>query len=494
MAGNPTFPGANTLHGQAPSHNQESGVHSRLNSGEVARQDEGQVLSPERIGNTSSHQIEQSILESPALGHLIPGAESCVVFFYDLVQRRFYPRAAINLSSEFVNALADKEQGERLIARAVEQSDPYLLVRLPGNNQFKSIRAQARREGIHTLWLTPWYRRDGGLSGVFIFASKQAFSPGKQAFAAAELLTELMSVEQATQGKGPVRVDEGPDGGIPYPFTIIGKDTEGNASRAQKGEHGVPAIYNDVVQKRAKRTEPDAVSVLSHELLSPLTLIKGYAATMLQLAEVITEEQGKQYLQGIQAATDRVIRLLENLRDISRLDISAPSLLLQPTPLSDLLRKAVSEIQGQTTEHVIKLQLPGSLPLANVDRQKMEQVLTNLLTNAVKYSPRGGDIEVMVWLASDEREVRVELERVPSLKYPCLIVSVSDSGIGVPESEQERIFERFYRVNNRLTRVTSGAGLGLHICKIIVEAHGGRIWVSNRVRQGSVFSFSIPVS
>ena len=99
----------------------------------------------------------------------------------------------------------------------------------------------------------------------------------------------------------------------------------------------------------------------------------------------------------------------------------------------------------------------------------------------------------MVWLADSESEVPWELEKVPLLEYPCLIVSISDSGVGIPESEQERIFERFYRVNNRLTRATSGAGLGLYICRIIVEAHGGLIWAGNRVRQGSVFSFSIPV-
>ena len=79
------------------------------------------------------------------------------------------------------------------------------------------------------------------------------------------------------------------------------------------------------------------------------------------------------------------------------------------------------------------------------------------------------------------------------MQYPCLIVTISDSGIGIPESELERIFERFYRVNNRLTRATSGAGLGLHICKIIVEAHGGHIWAKSKARGGSTFSFSIPV-
>jgi len=476
-------------------------VHSGFNSGEVSRQDEGQIASLRRIGaeSESSHLIGQSVLEVPALGHLIPGAESCVVFSNNLVQQQLCPRTAVNLSSEFVGVLADKEWHERLITKAIEQAEPYLLVHLTGNNQFKSVRTHARREGIRTLWLVPWYHRDGGLSGVFIFASQQAFSPGKQALAAAALLTELMSAGQVTRGPESVETNEEHDEGIPYPFAIIGKDAESNVPRMQKDEHGIPVIYNSAMQdalpvkERTKRTEPDAVSVLSHELLSPLTLIKGYAATLLQLAEVITEEQSTQYLQGIQAATDRVIRLLENLRDISRLDIAAPSLLLQPTPVPVFLRKAVSEIQGQTTEHVIKPRLSDSLPLVNVDRQKIEQVLTNLLTNAVKYSPQGGDIEAMAWLANSEREVQGELEKVPPLRYPCLIVTVSDSGIGIPEAEQERIFERFYRVNNQLTRATSGAGLGLHICKIIVESHGGRIWVGNRAREGSVFSFSIPV-
>jgi signal transduction histidine kinase len=422
------------LQGQVPSHSKESEAHSEFNAEEVACQDDRQISSLGRTEVGSRRAIGQSILEALALGDLIPGAESCVVFLYDLIQQQFCPQATVNLSSGFVDAIADKEHDERLIARAVEQSAPYLLVHLLGDNLFKSIRVHARREGIHTLWLIPWYRRDGGPLGVFIFASKQAFSPGKQALAAAALLTELMSVGQAIQSQESVRADEGPDEEIPYPFAILGKDTKDNASRAQEDEHGIQAIYHGVAQKQSKRAEPDAVSVLSHELLSPLTLIKGYAATLLQLAEVITEEQSKQYLQGIQAATDRVIRLLENLRDISRLDIRAPNLLLQPSPVPDLLRKAVSEIQGQTTEHVIKLQLPGSLPLVNLDRQKMEQVLTNLLTNAVKYSPQGGDIEVIVWLATSELEVQAELERVPPLRYPCLIVSVSDSGIGIPES------------------------------------------------------------
>jgi signal transduction histidine kinase len=451
-------------------------------------------------GSASNHLTGQSIPEVSALGHLITGAESCVIFFLDPIEHRLCPGASVNLSPEFISVLADKERDEQLITRAIEQPEPHPLIHISGNDQFKAVRTRARREGIRTLWLIPWYGYDGSLSGVFVFASRQVFLPGKQALAAATLLTELISAGRTAHGHGPVETDDEHDEGIPYPFTIIGKDARGSKPRMQKDEHGIPVIYNAVTQgnspvrKRSKRAEPDAVSVLSHELLSPLTLIKGYTATLLQLSDAITEEQSEQYLRGIQAATDRVIRLLENLRDISRLDIAAPNLLLQPTALPDLLRKVVFEIQSQTAEHVIKLHPAKSLPLVNIDRQKIEQVLTNLLTNAVKYSPRGGDIESTIWQARNEREVQEKLGDVPILVYPCLIVTVSDSGIGIPESEQERIFERFYRVNNRLTRATSGAGLGLHICRIIVEAHGGRIWARARIREGSVFNFSIPVS
>jgi hypothetical protein len=488
--------------GQVPSHSQESEVRGGLNLSESTHQDEGRLASGGKTGTESenSHLTKQSIPEVSALEHLVVGIESCVIFSLDPIEHHLCPRASINLSPEFVSVLANMEREEQLITKAIEQTKPYPVVYVPSNKQFKSVRKQARREGIKTLWLIPWHSRDGGLSGVFIFASRQVFTPGKQALAVAELLTELMSAKQVAQSEEPVETDEEDNEEIPYPFTIIGKDAGNSKPRMEKDEYGIPVIFNAAMQddppvpKRVKPTEPDAVSVLSHELLSPLTLIKGYVATILQLSDVITEEQSKQYLQGIQAATDRVIRLLENLRDISRLDIAAPSLFLQPTSLSDLLRKAVFEVQSQTAEHMIKLWPSDSLPSVNVDRQKIEQVLTNLLTNAVKYSPRGGDIEATAWLASSESELQGKLEKVPPLEYPCLIVIISDSGIGIPEAEQERIFERFYRVNNRLTRATSGAGLGLYICKIIVEAHGGRIWVNNRVWQGSVFSFSIPVS
>ena len=513
----------------------DAGLSEHITSEEMASQDEKQLVLLKRIGarlvNDDSGELSTPTIS--ILGHLIPGAESCVIFFSDPIRNQLYPEAVVNLSQEFVNLLHVKEQEEGLITAALEQAEPYLVIYLPGNKHFKPIQKIAHREGIRTLWLVTLRDRDKSLLGVILFASGQAFSPGKQALASAKLLTEWIStalneahgrkdnerlraafdsvsksemsinrankitvinqtLKQLTRPGEEQTAEEHNSKSIPGSITGR-RDTQSVKVPGYKDKHGIPVLYDASTQKQRKRAQPDAVSVLSHELLSPLTLIKGYSSTLLQLADVITEEQRTQYIQGIGAATNRVIQLLENLRDISRLELAVPSLIIQPTSLPDLLRKTVSEIQSQTTKHVIRLRQFGPLLMANIDRQKIEQVMTNLLVNAVKYSPQGGDIEVIVWLAHGEHELEEILGEIPPVKFPCLVVSITDSGVGIPEAELDQVFEQFYRVDNRLTRATSGAGLGLHICKIIMEAHGGHIWANSTLREGSTFSISLPV-
>ncbi len=240
------------------------------------------------------------------------------------------------------------------------------------------------------------------------------------------------------------------------------------------------------------KAETNIISVLWHELITPLTVIKGYASTLLQLEEAITAEQKQQYLRGIDSASNRVIRLLENLRDITKLE-DTDSITMQRIPLLDLLRQTASEMQNQTRQHVIKILPCPRLPLVTADPERIEMVLNNLLINAIKYSPQGGDIELGLRIVHDEAEMTYIFPGAPQTKTPCLIVSVADTGIGLPEAELDRIFEKFYRIKNRLAPVTPGAGLGLYICKIIVEAHGGRIWARNRLSGGSVFCFSLPL-
>ncbi|OGO23302.1 MAG: hypothetical protein A2144_12850 [Chloroflexi bacterium RBG_16_50_9] len=238
--------------------------------------------------------------------------------------------------------------------------------------------------------------------------------------------------------------------------------------------------------------ESDVISMLWHELLSPLTLIKGYTATMLQLNDVVTEEQRKHYLHGIESASNRMVRLLENLRDVSRLE-ETNYLATQTISLRDLLREVLSEVQNQTTKHFIRLRPHAPLPRIKADPERIAQVVNNLLVNAIKYSPEGGDIEVETRLFRSDSELKRMLGETPAVRLPCLVVSVADNGIGIPEGELDRIFEKFYRVNNKLTRAVPGVGLGLYMCKMIIEAHSGHIWARNRLNGGSVFSFSLPL-
>jgi signal transduction histidine kinase len=266
------------------------------------------------------------------------------------------------------------------------------------------------------------------------------------------------------------------------------------APRIYEDKHRLPVMYDVSLQEPKKQLKADTnnISVLWHELISPLTVIKGYAATLLQLNHAITEEQKEQYLKGIDAASNRVIRLLENLRDITRLE-ETDALNVQRISAFDLLRLVASEMQNQTTTHIIKLRPATRMPLVKADPEKIEMVVNNLLVNAIKYSPQGGDIEIDVNLVRDESELRRAFGDTPAVQLPCIIISVADTGVGLPEADLTQIFEKFYRVKNKLTNITPGAGLGLYICKIIVEAHGGRIWARNRLQGGSVFHFSLPV-
>lgn len=261
--------------------------------------------------------------------------------------------------------------------------------------------------------------------------------------------------------------------------------------RIFKDKDGIPVIYDaNTYEKRLDK--PDEISMLSHELLSPLTLIKGYTATLLQLNSVINEEQKDRYLRGIESAANKLIRTLENLRDLVQLE-ETDSYTYHPTSLSSVMQKVVSEVQSQTATHFIKFSRFTSMPKVNLNRQRIEQVIINLLYNAIKYSPRGSDIEVGINQVKNQSEMEKLFGNVPKIKFPCLVVSISDSGIGIPETELERIFNRSYRLDNRITRTTKGFGFGLYICRIIVEAHGGRIWARNRAQGGSTFCFSLPL-
>ncbi|MBI4303995.1 MAG: hypothetical protein HY665_06645 [Chloroflexi bacterium] len=459
-----------------------------------------------RQGQSSAHLLDNAVV----------GANKCAIFLFDPVKNHLSLMAQANLSPDFINALLKNGEGKRLVKLAA-QAKPYLVIHLPDNRKFRDLWELAERESIKTLWLVPWNGHNGSPFGVFLFAYEEICSPSRELASIMSLVALISSMFRHTsgdRGEGVATADDQLDSDIKVESNreiivaepagralatprqdepLHGKDEATGAPSIYQDGYGLPVLYDSATDVKRRKSQPDPVSVLSHELLSPLTLIKGYTATLLQLSDSITDEQKGQYLQRIEIATNKVIRLLENLRDIARLE-EKDTVAVEPTQLPDMLRPILSDMQSQTTKHIIKFRQNGRLPAVKINRQKIEQVMTNLLANAVKYSPKGGDIETTVRLVQDELEFEEIFGKRLRVKLPCLVVSISDSGMGIPDEELDRIFERFYRVESRLARTIPGAGLGLYICKIIVEAHSGCIWAQNKPRAGSVFSFSLPIA
>ena len=177
----------------------------------------------------------------------------------------------------------------------------------------------------------------------------------------------------------------------------------------------------------------------------------------------------------IGAEADRLSKMVENLLYASRIQAGGLTLNREPVALGPLAQHVAQRLAALSPLHTIEVHVDESLPTVLADYERLEEVLVNLAENAIKYSPRGGQVEISARATSDE-----------------VIVSVTDEGIGVSESDRDRLFERFSRLDSRLVRQMKGTGLGLFICKSIVEAHGGRIWAEAAPGAGSRFSFSLP--
>ncbi len=235
-------------------------------------------------------------------------------------------------------------------------------------------------------------------------------------------------------------------------------------------------LVHDLTREReADQLKSDFVASVSHELRTPLTPIKGFLITLLRDDRKFAEERRREYYQLMLAQAGRLERLIEDLLEVTRLESGASLVETTPIDARDLVAQVVARTAAQEVGREIRVAAPDHPVYARGDRVRTEQVVGNLLTNALRYSPAHEPVEVRV--VPQGREV---------------IVEVRDWGAGIPLDEQARIFERFHRVGSYLTRQTGGAGLGLYLAKRLVEAMGGRIWVSSRVGHGSVFLFALP--
>ncbi len=241
---------------------------------------------------------------------------------------------------------------------------------------------------------------------------------------------------------------------------------------------GAIANVRDITaQRREAELQNTFISVISHELKTPVSIIKGYASTLARTDATFSPETLREGLTVIEEEADRLARQIQDLLDVSRLAAGGTRLDRCDFALSSLVADVVRSFAAQVEGHFeFELRLADDMPPIHGDYERLRQVLSNLISNAIKYSPEGGTIRI---------GARAEGERA--------LVYVADQGIGIAPEEHEQIFQRFYRVDNRVRRQTQGSGLGLYLARAIIEAHGGRIWVESQLGRGARFLFTLPL-
>jgi PAS domain S-box-containing protein len=243
-------------------------------------------------------------------------------------------------------------------------------------------------------------------------------------------------------------------------------------------ENGANIIANvrDITRfRKAEEMKNTFISVISHELKTPVALIKGYAGTLRREDANWDEAAYQDALEVIEEEADRLTGLIENLLSASKLQAEGLRLAISEVDLLELATRSVERFRTQTDHHTLTLHFSPDFPIIQGDEIRLRQVLENLISNAIKYSPKGGQIDITGTFDDDE-----------------VTISVKDEGVGLLPDQLERVFERFYRVEDALSRSTQGTGLGLYLARAVIEAHGGRIWGESTPRQGATFSFSLP--
>ena len=240
---------------------------------------------------------------------------------------------------------------------------------------------------------------------------------------------------------------------------------------------GLMAVLHDVTeQRKLDDSRREFVANVSHELRTPLTNVRGYAETLMS-ADDIDRDIQMRFLGVISSEADRMTRIVKDLLTLTRLDYNRMEMHMQPMDLRELGQKAAAAMEGQAKSQGLTLtcDLPEEMPAVTGDPERIQQVIINIITNAIKYNKPQGSIAITGGVEEEQVFLRVE-----------------DTGIGVPKADLERLFERFYRVDKARSRESGGTGLGLAIAKQIVETHGGRIGFDSEYGKGSIVTLYLP--
>lgn len=248
--------------------------------------------------------------------------------------------------------------------------------------------------------------------------------------------------------------------------------------QAREGICGMIVFYDVTQMRRLEKSRREFVANVSHELKTPLTSIKGYVETLLDGA-IKDPKASLSFLSMMKEDVDRLTRLVENLLDLSRIEAKQSPFRSVAMDLAVEIQKAaaivVPRIEQQQLD--LKILIPEGFPRVMADRDQLKQILLNLLDNAIKFNRPGGKIEISAMREDSYANV-----------------TVSDTGMGIPEEAVDRVFERFFRVDGSRSQIQEGSGLGLSIVKHIVESHGGTVRCQSLFGQGSSFSFTLPMA
>jgi signal transduction histidine kinase len=238
----------------------------------------------------------------------------------------------------------------------------------------------------------------------------------------------------------------------------------------------VVTIIHDITERVvAEQRKDEFISMTSHELKTPVTSLKGFTQVLQRRLAKQGDQQALHYLSRMDAQLNKLTKLITELLDISRMQLGKLALELESFNLDTLIAETVENIQAATTTHRFIIEGKTDAHIVG-DKDRLGQVFVNLLTNAVKYSPRADKVIVRLFRAQNQA-----------------IVSVQDFGIGIDEAHHQKIFERFYQVTNPEERTYPGLGIGLYISREVVERHSGHITIESRKGEGATFSVALPL-
>jgi signal transduction histidine kinase/CheY-like chemotaxis protein len=269
---------------------------------------------------------------------------------------------------------------------------------------------------------------------------------------------------------------------------------------------GAVMVFHDITQEKlVERLKDEFLSVVSHELRTPLTAIMGYSDLLLRGIHGPMAERHSRPVRAIKSNAQRLLSLINDLLDVSRLESGMVEMVLEPVDLGDAIARTITRTRVLAVDAAVTVQnnVPRrGFPKALSNDTRLQQIVENLLANAIKFTPRGGNVTFDVAvspLSADDPAIADSVlpdQPAPDLAAPeSIVVSVTDTGAGLQPDQLERIWDRFYQVDSTSRRRTGGAGLGLAIVRSLVELHGGHVWARSAGRdKGSTFSFSLPLA